>query len=69
MQLERDASRTVVTSAEELRRILGEPAPSRAQIAHRERPRGSIEDLERYYGVEYSKGLYGTPANPGETVT
>lgn len=36
-------------------------APSRAQIAQRlERPNDAIEDLERYYGPAYAKGLYRT---------
>jgi PPOX class probable FMN-dependent enzyme len=33
--------------------------PSRAEIAHSlERPEDSIEELEAYYGQQYSKGLY-----------
>jgi uncharacterized protein len=33
--------------------------PSRAQIAKRlERPEDTIEELERYYGEAYAKGLY-----------
>jgi uncharacterized protein len=35
--------------------------PSRAQIAHLERPRERIEDLEQYYGPDYAKGLYDAP--------
>ncbi|MGA9311777.1 MAG: pyridoxamine 5'-phosphate oxidase family protein [Pseudonocardiaceae bacterium] len=36
-------------------------APSRAQIAQRlERPNDTLEDLERYYGPAYAKGLYRT---------
>ena len=35
--------------------------PSRPRIAQRlERPGDSLEDLERYYGPEYAKGLYPT---------
>jgi PPOX class probable FMN-dependent enzyme len=36
--------------------------PSRAHIAQRlERPEDSMEELERYYGPDYLKGLYRTP--------
>jgi PPOX class probable FMN-dependent enzyme len=36
-------------------------APSRAQIAQRlEQPTEALEDLERYYGPAYAKGLYQT---------
>jgi hypothetical protein len=40
--------------------------PSRAQIAHLERPDERIEDLEQYYGADYAKGLYGAPEQRGE---
>jgi len=34
--------------------------PSRAEIAHAiERPETSLEELDRYYGPDYEKGLYG----------
>lgn len=36
---------------------------SRPQIAHLERPDDRIEELERYYGGDYAKGLYGPPAD------
>lgn len=36
--------------------------PSRPQIARLERPGESLEDLERYYGADYAKGLYGPPS-------
>ena len=37
----------------------GGDVPSRAQIAKLlERPEDSIEELERYYGTDYAKGLY-----------
>ena len=36
-----------------------EAVPSRPRIAQRlERPDDSLEDLERYYGPDYAKGLY-----------
>ena len=36
-------------------------APSRPQIAHRqERPDEPLEELERYYGAQYPRGLYPT---------
>lgn len=51
-----------------LRSALWEPSswtpdavPPQAQIAHRERPEERIEDLERYYGPDYGKDLYGAP--------
>lgn len=34
--------------------------PSRPEIARRERPEDSIAELERYYGEQYSAGLYPT---------
>jgi uncharacterized protein len=43
--------------------------PSRAQIAHLEQPLEPIEDLERYYGAGYSKGLYDASSQRGEAVT
>lgn len=84
--MERSASWVTVTSAAELRSILGEPAarvatkdrpaleeihrrwlaaspvPSRPQIARLERPEESLEVLERYYGADDAKGLYGSPS-------
>jgi uncharacterized protein len=40
--------------------------PSRAQIAHLERPDERIEVLEQYYGADYAKGLYGALEGQGE---
>ena len=34
--------------------------PSRAQLARQERPEETIAELERYYGKQYSAGLYPT---------
>jgi len=36
--------------------------PSRPQIARLERPEVPMEELERHYGPDYAKGLYGPPA-------
>ncbi len=39
-----------------------EAIPSRAHIAQKlERPDDTLEELQRYYGPDYVKGLYGTP--------